>query len=575
MLKTQEKYMDYLDTLQLQLKEGGISEEQVATLQISSLKDAIAETEMLVPVVGAFSSGKSSLLNSFLGKEYLPVGITPETSLATELRYVADEQNQRIEAVKDENLFERYEIDQIKEVSRNASSYKYMRLYLHNNRLKEIEPLILVDMPGFQSPLDIHNKAIMEYLNRGVHYVVLISVEDGTITRSMERKLQDIISFKRDISFFLSKANLRSFEEVENIRERLVEHIEDILDVTKNVIPIDDNGGDSLNKILKTIDPELICTSIFKDDVKEKFYSAIDLINTIIAGLKHDKDENEVAIENLSRSLDAIIQQRDRLISEAKDKYSDVSVNYIAEQVGQDLTSSIDELVSAAINGGSSSLQAVLSDIVRSSLLNHIQTFLHDTGQDLVDNFVYELKNVNMKDVSDLSLSEESINKMAEYIKSLLSEVSDIFSRKTEDEDKNARAKNTYRVITTILSVTTNIVSPIIEIIIILLPDILGAFFKNWQRNSQENIIRSQILTSIIPDIKRKIRIELPKVLHQEIEKMIIGISNEFEEKIEKKKSTLEAVQNEYKVKIEDIQQAITQYNNLLENVKKLLKEII
>ncbi len=570
MLMTQKKYIDYLNDLQSLLKSGNISEEQITTLQINPLKDTIAETEMLVPIVGAFSSGKSSLLNSFLGKEYLPVGITPETSLATELRYVADEQHQRIEAVKSENLFERYEIDQIKEVSKNASLYKYIRLYLHNNRLKEIKPLILVDMPGFHSPLDIHNKAILEYLNRGVHYIMLISVEEGTITRSMARKLQDIMSFKRDISFFLSKANLRSTEEVNSVKEQLVEDIEDLLGITKDVIPIDDNGGESLNKILQTIDPEEIFTSIFKDDVKDRFYAAIDLINTIIAGFKHDKDENEAAIKNLSRSLEAIIQQRDRLITEVKDKYSDVNVNDIAEQIGQDLTSSIDELVLAAMNGGTASLQAVLSDIVRSSLIRHVHTFLQDAGQNIVDGFAYELKNISMENVGNFALPESSINKISEHVKSLLFKVNNVFSNKMRE----GSGKTVYKVITTILGLTTNIVSPIMEMVIIFLPDIMSSFFQERKRKSLESNIRTQILTFIIPDIKRKIRAELPKSLQEEVEKMIMSISNEFEAQIEEKKSTLESVQNEYKTKIKDIQQALTQYNNLLEDVKKLLKEI-
>ncbi len=140
MLETQKKYIEYLDTLQSLLKKGGILDEQIEPLHINDTKDAIAKVEMLIPVVGAFSSGKSSLLNSFLGKEYLPVAITPETSLATELRYVTDEQQQRIEAIKDDNVFDQYEINQIEEVSKKASSYKFMRLYLHNNHLKEIEP---------------------------------------------------------------------------------------------------------------------------------------------------------------------------------------------------------------------------------------------------------------------------------------------------------------------------------------------------------------------------------------------------------------------------------------------------
>ncbi|WP_423752516.1 dynamin family protein [Helicobacter pylori] len=40
----------------------------------------------MIPVVGNFSAGKSTLLNRFLGSSVLPTGITPETSLACDTR---------------------------------------------------------------------------------------------------------------------------------------------------------------------------------------------------------------------------------------------------------------------------------------------------------------------------------------------------------------------------------------------------------------------------------------------------------------------------------------------------------
>ncbi len=46
-----------------------------------------SKKQLVIPIVGNFSAGKSTLLNRFLGSSVLPTGITPETSLATELHY--------------------------------------------------------------------------------------------------------------------------------------------------------------------------------------------------------------------------------------------------------------------------------------------------------------------------------------------------------------------------------------------------------------------------------------------------------------------------------------------------------
>ena len=92
MLQTQQTFLDYLDAVQAELgragSEGGLQENIQA---IERLKQELAAAELIVPVVGAFSAGKSTLINSFLGAGPLPVGITPETALATELRHSTEE----------------------------------------------------------------------------------------------------------------------------------------------------------------------------------------------------------------------------------------------------------------------------------------------------------------------------------------------------------------------------------------------------------------------------------------------------------------------------------------------------
>ncbi len=63
---------------------------ETALLQISQDKDSIQNAlkesgSIKVPIVGDFSSGKSSLINAYIGRtSLLPVDITPETAVAYE-----------------------------------------------------------------------------------------------------------------------------------------------------------------------------------------------------------------------------------------------------------------------------------------------------------------------------------------------------------------------------------------------------------------------------------------------------------------------------------------------------------
>ena len=82
LIATQEQFLSYLD--QVKEKVGSID---IADNGLTGLAQRIEQAELIVPVVGGFSAGKSTLINSFLGSDLLPTAITPETALATELRY--------------------------------------------------------------------------------------------------------------------------------------------------------------------------------------------------------------------------------------------------------------------------------------------------------------------------------------------------------------------------------------------------------------------------------------------------------------------------------------------------------
>ena len=290
MLQTQKKFCDYLDEIKTKLgkaSSSGLFEELKKNIYTSeALKQNIAEAELIVPVVGAFSAGKSTLINSFLDSGLLPVDITPETALATELRY---SENEYIEAIKANGEADRYTITDIDAINEKANQYQYAKVFFNSEQLKEILPLILVDMPGFDSPLDLHHRAILTYLSRGSHYAVLISVEEGTVTRSTLRQLSEFHEFDKTFSIFLSKANLRSDSEVGDIVRNIKERLEDDFDFADSVVPLGKDGGESLGKMLKTIDPEELFSRLWCPNLEAHFFDLDGRLNTWISSLKKIK----------------------------------------------------------------------------------------------------------------------------------------------------------------------------------------------------------------------------------------------------------------------------------------------
>ena len=105
MIQTQKKYSDYLQEVKNILKDTNVE-----ISKINFYEEKINNTELIVPVVGGFSAGKSTLINQFLGENILSIALTPETALATELRY---SENSYIKAIKKDDTFDKYEISEI------------------------------------------------------------------------------------------------------------------------------------------------------------------------------------------------------------------------------------------------------------------------------------------------------------------------------------------------------------------------------------------------------------------------------------------------------------------------------
>lgn len=85
--------------------------------RVNALTDSVRTGELLVPITGGFSSGKSTLLNTLIGRQLLPTAILPETALAAELRYGDLE---HIDAFNGQELVHSFELNQFEEINRGC-----------------------------------------------------------------------------------------------------------------------------------------------------------------------------------------------------------------------------------------------------------------------------------------------------------------------------------------------------------------------------------------------------------------------------------------------------------------------
>ena len=91
--------------------------------------------QVVAPLIGEFSTGKSSLVNALLGRSVLSVNITPETAVPTEICYSSDE---HAVVFGSNGGTETISVDEFQKREFSVDKVKKVQLYLNNAFLLEI-----------------------------------------------------------------------------------------------------------------------------------------------------------------------------------------------------------------------------------------------------------------------------------------------------------------------------------------------------------------------------------------------------------------------------------------------------
>ncbi|WP_165725226.1 dynamin family protein [Pseudoalteromonas sp. SA25] len=532
-----------------------------------SLEYELQNVELLVPVVGGFSAGKSSLINSFLEEEVLATAITPETALATELRYAKENY---IESIDNNGVVIKHSIEEFSSLKDNAKKFQYLRVYLEHDRLKAIHPLVLVDMPGFDSPIDMHNKAILNYLNRGVYFVFLTSVEEGNISRSMKREIDNLYNFGKGFSFCISKTDLRPPEDVRHVKEQISEQLIDFFDFEDEIMLLDQNGGKNLDVILKSINPDSLIELLFLDRLKDNYLELIETLNVKISTFKVSQKEADDAIRALQGNINEIVAKKESAIQDVERRYSNQSVKTISDRVTQSLMDNRTQLIELALNSPHSFTNEV-NEIVKNSLLSNTQEQFTSIGSSIIKDVSAGLK-FDVDHKGESIIDNSFVDKISNTTEKLLNQARGGLSNLSEGMNEKAKVdgRNVYRAIATIVGVTTSVIAPVIEIIVIFLPDIISLFTKEAKARKAREQVEKQIVFEVIPSIKEKINSSLPAELNEQIASLISDISEQFERQLDKKQVEIKQASDEKKQIADDLTQEI----ETLESAKQSLSTI-
>lgn len=177
---------------------------------ISRLQAEMSAAKVCTPIIGKFSSGKSALVNTLLGysKRILREDITPETAIPAEIVYTDSEDS--ITVIKNDGTYKQLNVDEYRTYEADANTVKSARIELRNSFLEKIPDVMIVDMPGFESGFEIHNKAIDNYLPQSLAYIIAIPADDMIVRSSVGNILKELCLHDMPLCVVITKYDKRN-----------------------------------------------------------------------------------------------------------------------------------------------------------------------------------------------------------------------------------------------------------------------------------------------------------------------------------------------------------------------------
>jgi len=196
--------LNNLKTILLAWKDNKLTE------RVNELAQKLKENKFNLVVLGQFKRGKTTLIDSLLGCDLLPVAVVPLTSAVTFIRYG---EHQRIEVVftnsERKEIAQHELVDYITEKGNpeNRKNVRYVEIFYPSPFLKD--GVVLTDTPGIGS-VYLHNTDTTYDFIPKVDAAIFIVSTDPPITQTEVEFLREVKQYVDKIFFVLNKIDYLS-----------------------------------------------------------------------------------------------------------------------------------------------------------------------------------------------------------------------------------------------------------------------------------------------------------------------------------------------------------------------------
>lgn len=522
----------------------------------------VAAAELTIPVIGPFSSGKSTMLNTLMQRRVLPSAVRPETALALEL---CPGETEKVEVFGESGSTASYSPEQLPEITREADKWVYGRAFLDNQALKELSPVILVDMPGFNSPIKTHLEAILRYLTRGSHYIAMCDMSLGTLPADFLARLREIALAGKKFHVFLSKSDLVPQEQRQAICAYTRELLKESFSFEVPLEVLDNTSAEKVRQAVASLDPDGLFATIWFAPTAAIANRLIDSINLQLAGARKELASLDAALDELRQAAKKLERQGEEEAQAAN--YGSGGINQIVGEVGRALSAALPELVAEVERGDRAGAEALLNEVTRNAVIPAVQKRLGAINGEICARLETSLEGLGeLVAHSDNSWIESVSGKIQEAMPAIQEWLNEKIAQKSGGEaakSGDAAAKlaglagNASFMLGSktaggalasgFLGTAANIAAPVLGVVVMFLPEILTLLFGGDKKQAKRELIRSKFEGEIFPAIKSRLRRELPPQIEAGAREMLENVRHQYAAAINEKMTALENAANAQK----------------------------
>ena len=269
---------------------------------------------LVLPLVGEFSSGKTTLINALTDSQKLETATEPTTATIYEIHFGC--KTCRATVLKENN--ELVEFDNIADLKNDAlADAKVVTVFDTSNMVPSTT--ILVDTPGLSSPDTKHKQTLIGFLPKADAILLVVD-----INQQVTRSLTDFISMMKlshkPIFLVLTKADTKALSDIESVKHYLSENCEIPF---QRIATVSAAKGrlDELYELfdeLQTSKKEII-SQVDTQRIKEIVVRLTSHIDELTKASSSDKDMDQ-SILGLQQELNRINRKVDALIDSLSDE---------------------------------------------------------------------------------------------------------------------------------------------------------------------------------------------------------------------------------------------------------------